>query len=83
MDDGRIAHCLIATLEQFDIHIKIIGHSPGRCRHLNEVLPRAAVICGDGTDQELLKKGDVAASDAFVTLIDRDEDNLVISPCTM
>ena len=50
-----------------------------RCRHLSEVLPKATVICGDGTDQELLEEEDVTASDAFVALTDRDEDNLIIS----
>lgn len=50
-----------------------------RCRHLSEVLPRTMVICGDGTDQELLESENMASSDAFVALTDRDEDNLIIS----
>ena len=78
---GRIAHYLTAILERLGIHVKIIERSLDRCRHLSEVLPKATVICGDGTDQELLEEEDVTASDAFVALTDRDEDNLIISLC--
>ena len=63
---GRIAHYLTAILERLGIHVKIIERSLDRCRHLSEVLPKATVICGDGTDQELLEEEDVTASDAFV-----------------
>lgn len=34
---------------------------------------------GDGSDQELLESERFSASDAFVALTDRDEDNLIIS----
>ena len=37
------------------------------------------MICGDGTDQELLESERMTASDAFVALTDRDEDNLILS----
>ena len=67
---GRIAHYLTAILERLGIHVKIIERSLDRCRHLSEVLPKATVICGDGTDQELLEEEDVTASDAFVALTD-------------
>ena len=71
MGGGRIAHYLTAILERLGIHVKIIERSLDRCRHLSEVLPKATVICGDGTDQELLEEEDVTASDAFVALTDR------------
>ena len=37
------------------------------------------MIRGDGTDQELLESERMTASDAFVALTDRDEDNLILS----
>lgn len=76
---GRIAHYLAVMLEKQGIHVKIIERNLDRCRHLSEMLPHAMVICGDGTDQELLEQENVTASDAFVALTDRDEDNLIIS----
>ena len=50
-----------------------------RCRHLSEVLPHTMILCGDGTDQELLEQENLSAADAFISLTDRDEDNLIIS----
>lgn len=76
---GRIAHYLTALLEDMGMHVKIVEKNSDRCRHLSEVLPRATVLCGDGTDQELLESENVSRADAFIALTDRDEDNLIIS----
>lgn len=76
---GRIAHYLTAILEGMNMHVKLVERNMDRCRHISEVLPRTMVICGDGTDQELLESESVSASDAFIALTDRDEDNLIIS----
>ena len=46
---------------------------------LEKMRMRVTVICGDGTDQELLESERMSAADAFVALTDRDEDNLIIS----
>lgn len=76
---GRIAHYLTAILEGMNMHVKLVERNMDRCRHISEVLPRTMVICGDGTDQELLESERMTASDAFVALTDRDEDNLILS----
>jgi len=44
---------------------------------LSEQLPNVNIICGDGTEQELLDQEGLADMDAFVTLSDRDEENLM------
>ena len=76
---GRIAHYLAVILEKIGVHVKIVEKSMERCRRLSEVLPRTMILCGDGTDQELLEQENIMASDGFVALTDRDEDNLIIS----
>lgn len=76
---GRIAHYLTVMLEKLGMKVKIIEQDMERCRQLSEALPKAAIICGDGTDHELLEEENVTAYDAFVALTDRDEDNLIIS----
>ena len=43
------------------------------------LLYTSTIICGDGTDQELLDSENLSSCDAFVALTDRDEDNLIIS----
>lgn len=76
---GRISHYLTALLEGMGMKVKLVERSMERCRHISEVLPRTMVICGDGTDQELLESENIASADAFIALTDRDEDNLIIS----
>ncbi|MBM6926754.1 Trk system potassium transporter TrkA [Pseudoflavonifractor phocaeensis] len=76
---GRISHYLTAILLKLGMRVKIVERDMDRCLHLSDVLPQAMVIHGDGTDQELLEEENAMASDAFISLTDRDEDNLIIS----
>ena len=76
---GKISVYLTAILEKMKMRVKIVELSEKRCRLVSEMMPRPTVICGDGTDQELLESERMSAADAFVALTDRDEDNLIIS----
>ena len=76
---GRVGYYLSKQLLAVGMKVKLIEKDRERCEKLSDLLPKAIVICGDGTDQELLEEEDVTASDAFVALTDRDEDNLIIS----
>lgn len=75
---GRISYYLAVILEKMNIHTKIVEFSEERCRELSSMLPHSLIICGDGTDQELLASENLAGADAFVSLTGRDEDNLLI-----
>lgn len=76
---GKISVYLTAILEKMKMRVKIVELSEKRCRLVSEMMPRTTIICGDGTDQELLESERMSAADAFVALTDRDEDNLIIS----
>ena len=76
---GRISIYLTQMLEKMRMQVKIVERSEALCRSLSEKLPKTMIICGDGTDHELLESESLASSDAFVALTDRDEDNLIIS----
>ncbi|MEY8402564.1 Trk system potassium transporter TrkA [Oscillospiraceae bacterium 44-34] len=76
---GKVSAYLASILDQMGMGLKIVEYSEERCRMLSERFPRVTVICGDGTDSELLESENLTASDAFVALTDRDEDNLIIS----
>ena len=76
---GRITYYLASMLDKLGQHTKIVESQEERCRHLAEVLPRSLIICGDGTDQELLESEDLQSSDSFIALTDRDEYNLIVS----
>lgn len=76
---GRITYYLASLLEKMGQHITIVEQQADRCRHLAEVLPKALIIHGDGTDQELLESENMPDSDAFIALTDRDEYNMILS----
>ncbi len=76
---GRIAFYLLYQLERLGMSCKLAERDASRCRELAEAFPRSLIIHGDGTDPELLTEERLPASDAFVALTDRDEDNLIIS----
>ena len=78
---GRITFYLVNALERIGISCKVIEKNEQRCRELAEAFPKSLIIHGDGTDPELLAEECMEASDAFIALTDRDEDNLIISLC--
>lgn len=52
---GKISLYLSAVLEKMKMRVKIVEIQKDRCRFISERLPHTTVICGDGTDQELLE----------------------------
>ena len=74
---GRISYYLAKMLVPMGIHVNMIEINERKANYLSEVLPDVNVIYGDGTDQELLDQEGLRDMDAFVTLSDRDEENLL------
>ncbi len=50
-----------------------------RCNELSELLPRAMVIHGDASNQELLLQEGIGQIDAFASLTGFDEENIMLS----
>ncbi|MBR7081420.1 MAG: Trk system potassium transporter TrkA [Oscillospiraceae bacterium] len=76
---GRIATYLSKLLAETNIGVKIIESDPQKCVALCEALPKALIVNGDGTEQDLLDSEDVANSSSFVSLTGRDEDNIIMA----
>ena len=76
---GRIAYYLSKMLISSGNSVKIIDKDRARCEVLSDVLPKARIINGDGTDRELLLEEGLASSDSFVALTGMDEENILIS----
>ncbi len=74
---SRTAYYLAAALNEAGIKTKLIEINQERALHLDEMLEDTTVICADGTDQELLLSEGLASADSFITLTDRDEENLM------
>ena len=76
---GRIAYYLAVLLLGSGIQVKIIEREEARCHKLSELLPKAHILHGDGTDQDLLHEEGLLATDAFITLTGIDEENIILS----
>ncbi|MGM9639024.1 MAG: Trk system potassium transporter TrkA [Butyricicoccaceae bacterium] len=76
---GRISFYLARMLLENGARVKIIDIDPQKCAELSRQLPRAMVICGDGTDQELLAEEGLDTMDAVVALTGLDEENIILA----
>lgn len=76
---GRIAYYLTIALQKLGIKVKIIEKDYQRCMDLSELLPKAIVIHGDGTNQDLLKEEGLEHVDAFAALTGIDEENIIMA----
>lgn len=76
---GRICYYLAMQLLSIGMRVKIIENDYERCEELAELLPKAIIINGDGTDQELLMEEGITDADSFVALTGIDEENMIMS----
>ncbi len=74
-----MAYYLAKLLEAVGIRVKIIEKDYKRCEALSEMLPKATIVHGDGTDKELLLEEDLEKYEAFAALTNIDEENILIS----
>ena len=79
MGGGKLTHYLCRLLEDTKIKIKIIERDEERCRQLSELLPKAMIIHGDGTDEQLLLEEGIRQTEAFASLTGFDEENIMLS----
>ena len=76
---SRIAFYLARSLMAEDYNVKIIEMDAARCQELAAELPNAQIIHADGTQTEVLEAEGIEDADAFITLTDLDEVNIVLS----
>jgi trk system potassium uptake protein TrkA len=76
---GRVSYYLSKMLLGVGMQVKIIEQDEARCMELCELLPKATIINGSGTDHELLEEEGISEADAFVSLTGMDEENIIMS----
>ncbi len=76
---SRTAVYLTRMLHSLKMSVKIFEKDMDRCQKLTQLLPKAMIIHGDGTDHEVLLTENLDRSDAFVALTGNDESNLIVS----
>lgn len=76
---GDTAYYLADMLLQSGINVKIIEHDANRCDELCDLLPKATILHGDGTDNHLLLEEGLEHTESFVALTNIDEENILLS----
>ena len=76
---GKAAYYLSNMLLNMGISVKIIESDKNRCEKLSLLLPKAIIINGDGTNEELLKEEGIASAQAFIPLTGIDEENIILT----
>ena len=76
---GGISMYLAEELLNNNFSVKIIEANRDRCLELSELLPKATIIHGDGSDQKVLGEEGLDNYDAVICLTGNDEENIIIS----
>lgn len=76
---SRIAVYLAWELARNHTRVRLVEINPDKCLRLAEQLPDAMIIQGDGTSADLVRSENVFETDAFISLTDRDEENLLMA----
>ncbi len=76
---GKIAFYLAKLLISSGIRVKIVESDRNRCKELAEALPEALILCGDASDQEVLREEGIETCESFVSLTGIDEQNIFMS----
>ena len=76
---GKITYYLAKDLLDSGVSVKIIEKNEARAEELSELLPKATILIGDGTYQEVLDEENLKGNDACITLTGMDEENVMIS----
>ncbi|MCD7817571.1 MAG: Trk system potassium transporter TrkA [Lachnospiraceae bacterium] len=74
-----LAYYLTRMLIATGMRVKIIEKDLKRCEELSEMLPKATIVHGDGTEKELLLEEGIEEYDSFAALTNIDEENILIS----
>ncbi len=76
---GKAAYYLANSLLNMGMSVKIIESDKKRCEELSILLPKAIIINGDGTSEELLHEEGIETASAFIPLTGIDEENIILT----
>ena len=76
---GDLTYYLTEELLSMGIGVTIIEKDMNRCNFLSEHLPKATIIHGDGSERQILEEEGLAGAEAFLSLTDMDEENIMMS----
>ncbi|MDO4324079.1 MAG: Trk system potassium transporter TrkA [Lachnospiraceae bacterium] len=74
-----IAYYLTKMMLAGGVRVKLVEKNMKRCEQLCDLLPKATVVYGDGTDKELLLEEGITKYESFAALTNIDEENILLS----
>ena len=80
---SRVSVYLARQLLGMGIHVKILEIREDKCARIKDAVPKAEVVCCDGSQPEILEEEGMPAFDAFVSLTDSDEINVLVAAYAM
>ncbi|MCR5489678.1 MAG: Trk system potassium transporter TrkA [Saccharofermentans sp.] len=76
---GTCAYYLADLLIKSGIDVKIIEKDAARCEKLCDLLPKATILRGDGTNESLLEEAGIRDVESVVALTGLDEENIMLA----
>ncbi|MBQ8614726.1 MAG: Trk system potassium transporter TrkA [Ruminiclostridium sp.] len=76
---GGTTHYLCEILLKSGIDVKIIERDEKRCVELNQAFPKADIVHGDASDEQLLMSEGLEDAASFVSMTNMDEENILLS----
>ena len=76
---GTCAYYLADLLIKSNIEVTIIERNISRCEELCDLLPKATIIKGDGTNESILEEAGIRDVDSVVALTGLDEENIMLA----
>ena len=76
---GKMTYYMAKNLAASGIGVKIIEKDLKRSEVLSELLPDAEIICGDGTDEDLLLEEGIEKVDGVAAVTGMDEQNIMLT----
>lgn len=76
---SNISVYLARKLIEVGIRVKIVEQVQERCEQLSEMLPEALIIHANASDQNVLLEEGIENMDAFISLTNLDEENILLS----
>ncbi len=75
---GRTGYHIAARIEH-KADVKVLEKSEERCKFLSKNLSRSLILHADGTEQKILLEENIGNMDAFVSVSNNDELNIMVS----
>ncbi len=76
---SKIAVYLAEMLAEIGMNVKIVEKDRAVSEKMCEILRKASIITGDGSNQQILLEEGVEQQDAFIALTGSDEANMLVS----